>query len=167
MCVVVATQCMHGSVSLAACCAFVRPPLFCRRFLLFSEERKLIPQLLELLRSEALSALIPTVSPVPSNPAAAQNVQKQQKNTSIRDKNVDSTTASGWKPVKSVKSAFSETRDKLLPNGWSVPIKNTITEMSSSAPGICLVSNTEARKIVKELKGEHALAILAPSNITG
>ena len=38
--------------------------------------------------------------------------------------------------------------------------------MSSSAPGICLVLTAEARKVVKELKSDHPLAILAPSNIT-
>ena len=132
-----------------------------------SEERKLIPQLLELLRSGALSALIPSASPVSSMPAVTQNVPNQGKNGSIREKTVEPTTASGWKPVKSAKSSGSEIRDKLLQNGWSVPIKSSVTEMSSSTPGICLVSNVEARKIVKELKGEHALAILSPSNITG
>ena len=33
--------------------------------------------------------------------------------------------------------------------------------------GICLVSTAEAKKIAKELKGDHALAVLSPSNITG
>ena len=128
-----------------------------------SEERKLIPQLLELLRSGELASLMPTVSPVPPVPSISQNLQKQKKKSPSRNANVESTTlANGWKPIKSAKSTGSETRDKLLPNGWSVPIKNTITEMSSSAPGLCLVSNVKARKLVKELKGEHALAILAP-----
>ena len=96
-----------------------------------SEEHKLIQELLELLRSGALASLMPTVFLVVSISVMTPNIQKQKKNSTSRDTNVESTTlASGWKPVKSAKSTALETRDKLLPNGWSVPTKNTITEMS-------------------------------------
>ena len=39
--------------------------------------------------------------------------------------------------------------------------------MSSSQPGACLVSTAEGKKLVNELKGDHALAILVPLNVTG
>ena len=39
--------------------------------------------------------------------------------------------------------------------------------MSSSQPGVCLVSTVEGKKLVNELKGDHALAILVPMNVTG
>ena len=86
---------------------------------LSNAEWQLLPQLLALLRSGALSSLLQSsgvsaVSLVPPNPTVAQKVEKEQKNSSIRDKHVESTTASGWKPVKSVKSTVSEARDKLL-----------------------------------------------------
>ena len=38
--------------------------------------------------------------------------------------------------------------------------------MSSTAPGICLASTAKGKKLVNELKGEHPLAILVPTNIT-
>ena len=69
--------------------------------------------------------------------------------------------------MKVSKNIGAETRDKLLPNGWSVPVKQSILEMKSSEPGICLVSTADAKNIAKELKGDHALAVLSPSNITG
>ena len=32
---------------------------------------------------------------------------------------------------------------------------------------VCLVSTAEGKKLVNELKGDHALAILVPMNVTG
>ena len=69
--------------------------------------------------------------------------------------------------MKPQKATGSETRDKLLPDEWSVPIKNSVGEMISSQPGFCLVSTSEAKTLVEELKGDHALAILEASNIDG
>ena len=58
-------------------------------------------------------------------------------------------------------------KEKLLDNGWSVPIKQSVSELSASEPGVCLATTSEARKAVKELKGDKALAVLSPSNIDG
>ena len=69
--------------------------------------------------------------------------------------------------MKNAKVTASDSKDKLLPNGWSVPIKASITEINSMEPGKCLATTAEARKLVNELKGEHPLAILMPANITG
>ena len=73
----------------------------------------------------------------------------------------------GWTPVKPSKSSNVDGKDKSLANGWSVPIINSVAEMSSTSPGICLTSTAEGKQLVKDLKSELALAILVPSNITG
>ena len=46
-------------------------------------------------------------------------------------------------------------------------VRSRNASKNSTAPGICLVSTSEARKVVKEFKGDKPLAILVPSNITG
>ena len=56
-------------------------------------------------------------------------------------------------------------KDKLLSEGWSVPVVGSITELNVSEPGISLVSTSETRKAIKELKGLHPLAILYQANI--
>ena len=168
-CAVVATQCMHGSPSLAACCAFVRPWPSWRRRWVSTEERKLIPQLLEIFRSGALSSLLP-IAPTCDSSSTNPNGSKYQTNINYTkahlEKPADAARAGGWTAVKHAKVVTSESKDKLLPNGWSVPTKHSVSEMCSSEPRICLVSTAEARKRLKELKGEHPLAIVAPSNIT-
>ena len=78
LCVVVATQCMHGSVSLAACCAFVRPPLFWRRFRLLIRGAKAYPTVVGVTAIRSIVSF-DTVSLVPSNPAAAQNYRNNRR----------------------------------------------------------------------------------------
>ena len=56
-------------------------------------------------------------------------------------------------------------KDKLFSDGWSVPVVRSIADLNVSEPGVCLVSSSEARKAIKELKGLHPLAILSPANI--
>ena len=59
----------------------------------------------------------------------------------------------------------SPVKGKLLKDGWSVPVLGSIADLNISEPGVCLVSSSEARKAVAELKGAHPLAILFPANI--
>ena len=42
-----------------------------------------------------------------------------------------------------------------------------MSDLSASEPRVCLATTSEARKVVKELKGDKALAVLSPSNIDG
>ena len=39
--------------------------------------------------------------------------------------------------------------------------------MSYTAPGVCLVSTANGKKLVNELKGDGPLAMLVPTNISG
>ncbi len=130
---------------------------------LSEEERQALPQLLELWHSGALSTLLEKVP----KPEAAQPAQKPTKSTpqlSSKQRASSKQNNGGvWESVKP-KSEKVTGKDKLVENGWSVPIKSGLSELSSSAPGVCLVSSAEARKAVKELKSEHALAILSPTN---
>ena len=132
------------------------------------EERKLLPQLLELLRSGALASLLPAGSQV-TQPIPQQS-EKQPKHrssaTPAQETSAPATREAGWSPVKVSKMPSAELKDKLVANGWSVPIKQSPSDMRSSEPGICLVSTSDGRKLVKELKGDHPLAILVPTNIT-
>ena len=95
-----------------------------------------------------------------------QKKSKAQIEKQIQGRSTNVSRDVGWTPVKPTKVTATDSKDKLLPNGWSVPIKSAIAEMRSTEPGICLASTAEARKLVNELKGEHPLAILAPANIT-
>ena len=46
-----------------------------------------------------------------------------------------------------------------------MPVLGSVADLNISEPGVCLVSSSEARKAVAELKGAHPLAILSPANI--
>ena len=59
----------------------------------------------------------------------------------------------------------SQVKDKLLSEGWSVPVVACINDLNIAEPGNCLVSTSEARKAVKALKGVHSLAIVSSANI--
>ena len=72
-----------------------------------------------------------------------------------------------WKLIHRASDASVHSKEKLLDNGWSVPIKQSVSELSASEPGVCLATTSEARKAVKDLKSDKALAVLSPSNIDG
>ena len=76
-----------------------------------------------------------------------------------------------WKTVKRAKSTVGteqDRKDKLEADGWSVPVKANVSEMSSNSPGVCLASCSEARRALEELRGAVApMAVLAPANIEG
>ena len=72
-----------------------------------------------------------------------------------------------WKSVKHVSSNATQKKDKLLQEGWSVPVAETVRDLCVTAAGVCLSSISEARKAMNELKGTQPLGILAPANIDG
>ena len=115
-----------------------------------AEERKLILQLLELLRSGALTSLTPTVPEVSADITAPPNVKQPKTGPTGKAPVAPTSPVSGWKLVKSTKLQGAEVKEKLLPNGWSVPIKIFIAGMNSSSPGICMVSTSQARKVVMQ-----------------
>ena len=73
----------------------------------------------------------------------------------------------GWVPVKRPNVQVVDTKDKLVPGGWSVAVKFCVSELIISEPGVCLASVSEAKKVLSELKGSHPLAILVPTNVNG
>ena len=141
---------------------------------LSTAERQLLPQLLALLRSGALASLLessgsPADGLVPSQPSpvAAPQVHVESNKSKPKHNRMENYIPGGWTPVKFSKFSIVDGKHKLLPNGWSVPIQNSVAEMSSTAPGVCLASTAEGKKLVNDLKGEFPLAILVPANITG
>ena len=58
-------------------------------------------------------------------------------------------TDAGWKPVKRATVTVSYVKDKLLGEGWSVPVVVCITDLNFSKVGICMVSHSEAWKAMK------------------
>ena len=142
----------------------------------------MIPQLLELLRSGALASLMPVAQPetkrvtsaveAPETPALQKPAISPVSNVSSRNAKAQKKQAvssapltPGWTPVKRVTAAVSLVKDQLLKDGWSVPVFGSVADLNISEPGVCLVSSSEARKAVAELKGAHPLAILSPANI--
>ena len=123
---------------------------------------------MELLRSGALASLLTTVSPVsaggvPSQkPETVRTKKGRQESQTIEQSHLPE---AGWSPVKRVTASVSAVKDKLVSDGWSVPVVDSIANLNISEPSVCLVSSAEARKAVKEVKGVQALAILAPVNI--
>ena len=91
--------------------------------------------------------------------------QKIEKTKPVQERPATATRGGGWMPVKASKGPSADVKDTLLPNGWSVPIRAGISDLTVSGAGVCLVSSAEARKAILELKSEKALAILAPANI--
>ena len=73
----------------------------------------------------------------------------------------------GWKLIHRASDPSVHSHENMLDNGWSVPIKQSVSELSASEPGVCLATTSEARKAVKDLKSDKALAVLSPSNIDG
>ena len=137
-----------------------------------AEELKLIPQLLQLFRSGAFTALLPSVPVITETPALQKPAISPVSHVSSRNAKAQKKQAvssapltPGWTPVKRVTAAVSSVKDQLLKDGWSVPVFGSVADLNISEPGVCLVSSSEARKAVAELKGAHPLAILSPANI--
>ena len=136
----------------------------------------MLPKLLELFRSGALSSLlsgsplvVPHVEVLPVSPPAAV-VPDSIRKAKSKLKNVSPVVPPadvGWVPVNRAKARAVDTKDKLVPGGWSVAVKSGVSELITSEPGVCLASVSEAKKVVAELKGAHPLAILSPANING
>ena len=56
-------------------------------------------------------------------------------------------------------------KDKLFSEEWSGPVVGSISDLNVAEPGVGVVSSSEARKAINELKGTHALALLSPANV--
>ena len=113
---------------------------FLEHCLVFTEERKVISQLLELLRSGALASLIPAVALYDQAP----HVRKPLKNLNFENGAAYfAIRSSSWKLLKSTKRQALETTYKLIANGWSVLVKHFLAEMKSSAIETCLVSTAK------------------------
>ena len=67
--------------------------------------------------------------------------------------------------VKRATTSTPQSKDKLLQEGWSVPIKGSVCDLSVADAGVCLASTSNAKKVMSELKGTQPLANLAPANI--
>ena len=161
------------------------------------EELHIIPQLLQLLRSGALSSLLPSstmqlpseysekvnvgvsassisqvegIAQKPSVSPVAKRNPKSKEARALAVADVFSVLPSDsveWKSLKRISSGAIQTKDKLLSEGWSVPVKDTVRDLSVTAAGVCLASTSDARKAMAELKGTQPLGILAPANIDG
>ena len=134
------------------------------------QERLLIPQLLDLLRSGALTSLLSNVAtPAISNSTQATSAvtppsfkkQNAPKPTPVAPQNA------GWTEVKNTRNPPDSKHDNLLQEGWSVPVKTSIADLHIGECGVCLVSTSQARKALPELKSEKALAVLSPMVING
>ena len=64
-----------------------------------------------------------------------------------------------WKLIHRASDPSVYSKEKLLDNGWSVPIKQSISELSASELGVCLATTSEARKAAKDLKSDKAYQI--------
>ena len=105
---------------------------------------------------------IPQCGSSPTSPAPKKSASA---NAGSVSKNTDRTnTEPGWSPVKRATTSVAPVKDKLVNDGWSVPIVTSIADLNIAEPVVCLVSSAEARKAVKELTGVHALAILSSAN---
>ena len=142
------------------------------------EERQLIPQLLQLLRSGALASVLSSTVAMPESKSGPQPVVTQSVVKPVKPLNQNQTKPTvvstppvsqvgGWNSVKPSRVTASISKEKLTESGWSVPVRHSVTELSASQPGVCLASTAEAKRIVNELKGEHPLAILVPQDIGG
>ena len=107
-----------------------------------AEERQAIPQLLELIRSGALASLLPPVaSPIRISDALPAPLEASVSSVTRRKSSAKPNTVAprvpvpdvGWNPVKRKQEVVQNTKDKLVPGGWSVPVNNCFSELSSSS----------------------------------
>ena len=107
----------------------------------FLEERKVIPQLLELFRSGALASLLPPASPVVAGGVQTQKPDKvptkkgRQGSQTVEKPQVPE---SGWSPVKRATTSAAPVKDKLVNDGWSVPIVASIADFKTSQNPVCV-----------------------------
>ena len=101
--------------------------------------------------------------PVPSQ----KPVSEQSSRSGVGAKVRAMQPSDGWKPVKAISYRTTPTKDNLLSDGWSVPIKSCEADLKIGEPGLCLASISKAKKAIAELKGTHPLPILASTNING
>ena len=57
--------------------------------------------------------------------------------------------------------------EKLDPDGWSAPVRSSISELRMGTPGVCLASVDEAKRVMQELKADQPTAVLVPTNFNG
>ena len=133
------------------------------------EELHIIPQLLLLLRSGALSFLIPDATSVSTGIIPASPTSKVEETSQLRP-STNVLPATEWKEVKAKKSPskfITESPEMLDSEGWSVPVRAKISDLRMGAPGICLASVAETKQLRKEMKAGFPNAVLCPINIDG
>ena len=132
-----------------------------------AEERVLLPQLFELLRSSALASLLPSKSTASTSVSATAQAALAQCHKSVPFP----VQEDGWqqqKPKKAKKAFPTELiSEKLDPDGWSVPVRSSISELRMGTPGVCLASVDEAKRVMQELKADQPTAVLVPTNFNG
>ena len=139
-------------------------------------ERALLPQLLSLLRSGELRALLPAEPtapraakpPVDRPPRAASGKPGGQDKT-LQPGSGSSQEQDGWTTVKRRKpekppEAQSES---LVADGWYVPVRASIDDLKLDSPGVFLGSSAAVRRALREFAGQAdvALAILGPADV--
>ena len=139
---------------------------------LSKEERQLFAKLLELFRSGAFTSILlansvgsvgNSASPISASNMSTHVPARSEKQKGVRaPQSKQQHAGTGWKLIHRASDPSVYSNEKLLDNGWSVPIKQSVSELSASEPGVCLATTSEARKAVKELNGDKALAVLSP-----
>ena len=67
---------------------------------------------------------------------------------------------------KKVKTTFPAKLSlaKLDPDGWSVPVRSSISDFRMVTPGVCLALVDEATRVMQELKTNQVTAKIVPTN---
>ena len=171
-CVVVATQCMHDAVSLAACCVFVRPPpswahqwLLCRG----SPIDPTIAPVVSVRSIDSFAAICTSDHGHTRSPEARHQSSvscfKPECESPEETRSIECTAKSWLDPSEARYSCCFDSKGQTFER-WMVSAGlRSVSDSNISDPGVCLVSSPEARKAVAELKGAHPLAILSPANI--
>ena len=134
-----------------------------------AEDLQLIPQLLQLFRSGALTALLPPVQATGAPSKGSISKQPQATNVAII---LQESPAADWKTVKSrakpsTTDMTEQSKETLESEGWSVPVRSSISELRLGASGVCLATCAETKQVRKELKADQPTAVLSPINVDG
>ena len=112
-----------------------------------------MPQLLELLRSGALTSLMEVVTPDPTANVAPRKQSPGSGGQALQVGQPKSVLpVNEWKEIKSKKQpnkVSTESSEMLDSEGWSVPVRAKVSDLRMGAPGVCLASTPETKQIRK------------------
>ena len=82
------------------------------------------------------------------SPSAKSKTKSKEKRVSVSIDvvPVPSTDSVEWKSTKRITSGVPQSKDKLMSEGWSVPVTETVRDLSVTNAGACLTSTSEDRK---------------------